>query len=296
MGDDVEMQDANAIETVPYLSASSSPVSAQEQRSSFSNQLNFSALAIGSNRQQTSSPNSSGSATATMNGGTSPVVVVATTDDMGYEECAPQIRRGSMTHEQERERRASIKAVMADPNLSPTTKRRSIQHLMDGRRNSIETTNSSHNYPTTSRRRSSVAGTSVCSAASTTTSGYNNAWDNEGDNGGLNGSGLTPRRGSFLGMRRPSDDWIGSGNAEALGYDDFMVGGVIAFGATSGMVISNDQTRRTEQSRPHCPHYDRKCTMIAPCCGAAFGCRICHDECPALYVGKRYGVSLEHTS
>ncbi|CAB9496747.1 repeat-containing protein [Seminavis robusta] len=37
-----------------------------------------------------------------------------------------------------------------------------------------------------------------------------------------------------------------------------------------------------EQSRPPCTHYERNCTMIAPCCGAAFGCRICHDECPNL--------------
>jgi RING finger/CHY zinc finger protein 1 len=41
-------------------------------------------------------------------------------------------------------------------------------------------------------------------------------------------------------------------------------------------------SRLMEQSRPACSHYDRNCTIISPCCGLAFGCRICHDECPIL--------------
>ena len=45
---------------------------------------------------------------------------------------------------------------------------------------------------------------------------------------------------------------------------------------------ASEQIRRMEQSRPPCSHYERSCTMIAPCCGAAFGCRICHDDCPIL--------------
>jgi hypothetical protein len=40
--------------------------------------------------------------------------------------------------------------------------------------------------------------------------------------------------------------------------------------------------RRMEKSRPACNHYERNCTTISPCCGLAFGCRICHDECPVL--------------
>jgi hypothetical protein len=45
---------------------------------------------------------------------------------------------------------------------------------------------------------------------------------------------------------------------------------------------SNENTKRAEQTRPHCSHYERKCTLISPCCGAAFGCRICHDDSPIL--------------
>ena len=37
-----------------------------------------------------------------------------------------------------------------------------------------------------------------------------------------------------------------------------------------------------EKNRPECTHYERNCTIIAPCCGLAFGCRICHDEYPNL--------------
>ena len=27
-----------------------------------------------------------------------------------------------------------------------------------------------------------------------------------------------------------------------------------------------------------CVHYERKCYVVAPCCGVPFGCRVCHDE------------------
>jgi len=147
--------------------------------------------------------------------------------DMGYEDCQPMRRRGSMTHEEECQRRASIKAIMADNTISPMAKRRSIQHLMDGRRNSINGGASVSSY------HSSQSG-STCSE--------------------------TPD--------------LDSSEPYGLGYENPENG--------TNYAISNEQTMRTEQTRPHCPHYDRKCTLIAPCCGAAFGCRICHDDCPVL--------------
>lgn len=27
-----------------------------------------------------------------------------------------------------------------------------------------------------------------------------------------------------------------------------------------------------------CVHYERKCNVVAPCCGGVYGCRVCHDE------------------
>ena len=59
------------------------------------------------------------------------------TEGLGYEAHQPFRRRGSMSEVQERERRASIKAILADTSITPTERRRSIQHLMDGRRSSI---------------------------------------------------------------------------------------------------------------------------------------------------------------
>ena len=50
-----------------------------------------------------------------------------------------------------------------------------------------------------------------------------------------------------------------------------------------------DAARRMEESRPSCNHYERNCSIVSPCCGAVFGCRLCHDECSVLPPPK-YGV------
>jgi hypothetical protein len=154
------------------------------------------------------------------------VVATSTENYFGYEECAPTVRRGSMSLDEEKERRASIKAVMVDPNLSPTTKRRSIQHLMDGRRNS------SSNGPNT--------------------------------------TDSNPVETADVDRKSPDTEYESTTTIQPR--------------CTNIVPICNEQTKRTEQMRSPCPHYERNCTMIAPCCGASFGCRICHDECPVLYV------------
>ena len=41
-----------------------------------------------------------------------------------------------MTEDEQKERRASIQAIMKDPGLTPQERRKSIQALMDGRRRS----------------------------------------------------------------------------------------------------------------------------------------------------------------
>jgi hypothetical protein len=62
--------------------------------------------------------------------------------------------------------------------------------------------------------------------------------------------------------------------------------------------VSNEATKRAEQTRPPCNHYARNCSLVAPCCGATFGCRICHDDSPILpplliqrQAMRRYGRS-----
>ena len=156
-----------------------------------------------------------------------------TSVDMGYEEHEPTRRRGSMTHDEEKQRRASIKAIMADGNLTPFEKRKSIQHLMDG-------------------RRGSMGASSHCSSRSSV------KFDSDTDDD-----------------RSVEED-----------------GGTSLLRSERKFAICNDQTRLAEQQRPECPHYDRKCTLIAPCCGAAFGCRICHDDCPVLppIINKRQPI------
>ncbi len=51
---------------------------------------------------------------------------------------------------------------------------------------------------------------------------------------------------------------------------------------TNNRSISNEISRRAIEMAPKCTHYSRNCHIIAPCCGATFGCRICHDDCPVL--------------
>lgn len=174
------------------------------------------------------------------------------TDDMGYEDCAPQLRRGSMAPTEETQRRASIQAVMADHTLSPMTKRRSIQHLMDGRRNSMAS--------------------SVASIDSRT--------DELNDQ--MKGGSSHSRHGRPRPLRRNLHSTDGQENVlDMYGYEDAAPDAVYSYDQAGGFICS-EQTRRSELSRPVCTHYERKCTMIAPCCGAAFGCRICHDDCEAL--------------
>lgn len=62
--------------------------------------------------------------------------------------------------------------------------------------------------------------------------------------------------------------------------------------------VSNEATKRAEQTRPPCNHYVRNCSLVSPCCGATFGCRICHDDSPILpplliqrQAMRRYGRS-----
>lgn len=145
-------------------------------------------------------------------------------------------RRRSMSHEEERERRASIKAILADDTITPFERRRSIQSLMDGRRSSIGT-----------------ASIASCSMSSEMSSNSN------------------------------TDDMYdyGYGNPHVYGdetdnNDNSNVNTAIC------IPVSNEFTKRAELTRPPCNHYARNCTLIAPCCGAAFGCRICHDDSPIL--------------
>merc|ERR1719410_541495 len=61
---------------------------------------------------------------------------------------------------------------------------------------------------------------------------------------------------------------------------------------TPAPISGNNSARLMIESCPPCDHYERNCSIIAPCCGACFGCRICHDECPVL-PPERFGVQRQ---
>merc|ERR1719410_3397915 len=64
---------------------------------------------------------------------------------------------------------------------------------------------------------------------------------------------------------------------------------------TPAPISGNNSARLMIESCPPCDHYERNCSIISPCCGACFGCRICHDECPVL-PPPRYGVQQKSQS
>jgi len=185
---------------------------------------------------------------------------------MGYEDHAPAQRRGSMTQTEEKERRASIKAIMADTTLSPMARRRSIQHLMDGRRNSMSGGGSVHSG------HSSCAGSSCGDTPET----FDSSLDAQG-------SGAS----NLYGYGEVNNGYGDGGNPYGYGdepspypsHHHECAPGVVR-GPDGSYSFSNEQTKRNEQTRPHCSHYERNCTIVAPCCGGVFGCRICHDDCP----------------
>ena len=145
-------------------------------------------------------------------------------------------RKRTMSQDKEKQRRASIKAILADDTITPAERRRSIQSLMDGRRSSVGTATS--------------ISTSTEPSNSTDIYGYSDT--------SLDGHGE--------GVERASNILLSDLN----------------HGTAICIPISNENTKRAEITRPPCNHYVRNCTLIAPCCGAAFGCRICHDDSPIL--------------
>jgi RING finger and CHY zinc finger domain-containing protein 1 len=74
----------------------------------------------------------------------------------------------------------------------------------------------------------------------------------------------------YHGRSKSLQDWTDSDRANAAAH-------TTVFGDRIQHI-----SRLMEQSRPACEHYERNCTIVSPCCGLAFGCRICHDDCPVL--------------
>ncbi|KAL3929108.1 MAG: hypothetical protein SGARI_004849 [Bacillariaceae sp.] len=224
----------------------------------------------------------------------------------------------SMTQRAQKERRNSIREIMADESLTPLEKRRNIQSLMDG------------------RRRSSASHVSTGSGSSP--SGMAKYYQSDNEDNYSHSSGHAPYPYSYYNQNgaTPTDnEYYGYGDEysqrqQQQSMEQAALGGgenddnasqssdahrLQALDAnaisrrkqqrSSSMPLWSEDTSRAaaplvaassnaiwddpihismrmEKSRPPCNHYERNCTIISPCCGLAFGCRICHDECPVL--------------
>lgn len=202
-------------------------------------------------------------------------------------------RRTSMTADEQTDRRASIREIMKDQGLTEFERRRSIQSLMDGRRRS---SGGAKSLP-----GGSMAGNMnmMAAAAAAAAEFYDSEDDSDMDGEPADGeasadSSLSSGRGtrSTDSSRAPSRGVVQifprKGRSASLKAFASGAQAVAAAAAAAAAEFSEDPedilhtAQRMEKSRPPCDHYDRNCTLISPCCGLAFGCRICHDDCPVL--------------
>jgi len=213
--------------------------------------------------------------------------------------------------EQDARRRQQIKEIMNSPDLSPKEKSLAVQSLMDGRRRGSmasrrssmgsacdysdadgdalmgEASNSNHAYALhygygTYRHQDERSIDSSVTSCSNDDNNNNADQDQKpaAATASLSSSTrprqqqqLQPPPGAsyrqFHGRSHSLQDWNDTDRIHAA--PNF-----------TGFLSQEATARFMEQSRPVCQHYERKCTFISPCCGLAFGCRICHDDCPSL--------------
>lgn len=98
------------------------------------------------------------------------------------------------------------------------------------------------------------------------------------------GGRISSSKHSVTGVANPSSIPYRQFHGRSMSLQDWKDTDRVAAAANTNDFIRNPKmvSRLMEQSRPPCPHYERNCTIISPCCGLAFGCRICHDDCPVL--------------
>jgi RING finger/CHY zinc finger protein 1 len=73
-----------------------------------------------------------------------------------------------------------------------------------------------------------------------------------------------------------------SNNSSVLYQQSLAVLAATAYYEGQNSLKTLEFSKLLENQRPKCSHYERNCTIIAACCGMAFGCRLCHDECEVL--------------
>lgn len=200
---------------------------------------------------------------------------------------------GSTTNMEEKKRRASIQAIMKDPNLNPHERRRSIQYLMDGRRRSSIVCQPSFLTPIGNDMSTTAAYAAEGCDSFPDEEAFEDSASRQNTTAGSDGKGVAKsKRVSACDAADGGHDerHVRVGESFALEFSEMEMKCLDADGdicettpaPMSSSAKSNALWRRLEESRPTCPHYQRNCSIVSPCCGLVFGCRICHDDYPDL--------------
>jgi hypothetical protein len=252
------------------------------------------------------------------NGDDEPVEPVHGSDDRP-QQAPPQHHHPHTSTEEQSNRRKRIKEIMSDPDLSQHEKSKAVQFLMDGRRRSMSSQNSFHSDE--SQRYANLMGRAAAQAhdyyssdddeadadaimndmASSedaiapddVTYGYDDLNDRYKSDERSVASSVTQTshpsvtHNNATTTAPPSD--IPSGltyrqvHGRSYSLQDWSDRDRAAAAASTNIFQTPAQINRMmEISRPVCTHYERQCTIVSPCCGLAFGCRICHDDCDVL--------------
>jgi hypothetical protein len=201
------------------------------------------------------------------------------------------------------DRRKQIRDIMKDSDLSQMEKSKAVQSLMDGRRrSSIGTRSACSNESGVSGTTDASNYVSRMAAAAASAADYYSS-DDEGDTvmseapDDIYGYGYgrnDDQRSVASSVTHNSQDGAASSrdfkpgmyrqiHGRSLSMQDWTDSDRVVAAAQTDFTDNPAQiSRLMEQSRPNCEHYARNCTLISPCCGLAFGCRICHDDCPVL--------------
>lgn len=68
------------------------------------------------------------------------------------------------------------------------------------------------------------------------------------------------------------------GMASSIGSSVCPVAPALGAAASASSSSSSAAVVAAATTAVACVHYERKCDIVAPCCGRVFGCRVCHDE------------------
>ena len=220
-------------------------------------------------------------------------------------ECQPPAKVPNQSDETS-QRRSSIQHILNHPMLNDEQRRHSIQILMDGRRRS----SFGATWGEAAKNVAAEFASMDCDSNSSTCSNpddddndneYNETYNSNNNNYDdkshcdhheeeLSQQHQQPRQ-VLQHQQDPSsnDEDSNKDVSEELSNQKISALASTSRDVCSPIMIaytisgqSTGDPKLMELQRPHCPHYERNCSIISPCCGQIFGCRICHDECENL--------------